>query len=287
VSVVTGVPLVLTVGAVHERVAEPVVAAATVTVALCEAVPPAPVQVNIKVVEAVSAPVAWEPLVASDPDQPPEAAQLVALVDAQLNVEPAPLAILVGLALSDTIGATAETVTVADCAADPPVPAHVIEYVVLVVSAAVVKDPLAPLVPLQPPEAAQLVALVADQLNVAVAPLLTVLGLAENVTAGAAAVTETVEDCVAVPPAPVQVMPKVWLAVSAPVDWEPLTALLPDQPPVAVQAVAWVADQERVELLPLTTELGLAPKVTVGAGLLTVTVADCVALPPAPVQVIP
>jgi hypothetical protein len=54
---------------------------------------------------------------------------------------------------------------------------------------------------------------------------------------------------------------------------------------VAVQAVAWVADQLRVELVPLVTELGLALIVTIGAGLLTVTVADWVVLPPAPVQV--
>ncbi len=68
-------------------------------------------------------------------------------------------------------------------------------------------------------------------------------------------------------------------------DWVPLTALAPAQPPVAVQAVAWVADQLRVELVPLVTELGLALIVTIGAGLLTVTVADWVVLPPAPVQV--
>ena len=144
----------------------------------------------------------------------------------------------------------------------------------LVVKAAVVTVPLAALVPLQPPDAVQLVAFVADQVSVDVAPLLMVLGLAERVTVGAAAVTVTVADCAAVPPEPVQLIPKVWLAVKAPVDCEPLTALLPVHPPVAVQVVALVADQDRVELLPLTTELGLALKVTVGAGLLTVTVAD-------------
>jgi hypothetical protein len=66
--------------------------------------------------------------------------------------------------------------------------------VVLAVSAAVVYVPLVPLAPLQPPEAAQLVAFVADQVSVVVAPLLTVLGLAEKVTVGAAAVTDTVVD---------------------------------------------------------------------------------------------
>lgn len=67
--------------------------------------------------------------------------------------------------------------------------------------------PLAAIAPLQPPEAVQEVALVDDQVNVDVAPLLTVLGLAERVTAGAAWVTETVTDCVALPPGPVQASP--------------------------------------------------------------------------------
>jgi len=58
------------------------------------------------------------------------------------------------------------------------------------------------------------------------------------------------------------------------VDCEPLTALLPLQPPDAVQAVAFVADQVSVELVPLVTELGAALIETVGAGALTETVAD-------------
>jgi hypothetical protein len=75
------------------------------------------------------------------------------------------------------------------------------------------------------------------------------------------------------------------LAVSAPVACEPATALPPDQAPEAVQEVALVDDQLKVEPLPLATVLGLAPKVTVGAGEVTETVADWVALPPVPVQV--
>jgi hypothetical protein len=66
---------------------------------------------------------------------------------------------------------------------------------------------------------------------------------------------------------------------------EPLTALVPDQAPEAVQVVALVADQVSVELLPLLTVLGLAAKLTIGAGCVTDTVADCAALPPAPLQV--
>jgi hypothetical protein len=63
--------------------------------------------------------------------------------------------------------------------------------------------------------------------------------------------------------------------------------LVPDQAPEAEQEVALVADQLNVELPPLATVLGLAVKVTVGAGEVTDTVADWLALPPVPVQVSP
>jgi hypothetical protein len=75
------------------------------------------------------------------------------------------------------------------------------------------------------------------------------------------------------------------LAVRAPVDCDPLAALLPVQAPEAVHEVAFVADQVNVELPPLATVLGLAAKATVGAGEVTETVADCDALPPLPTQV--
>ena len=47
-------------------------------------------------------------------------------------------------------------------------------------------------------------ALVADQVSVELLPLATVLGLADKLTAGAGLVTETVADCAALPPLPVQ-----------------------------------------------------------------------------------
>jgi hypothetical protein len=75
------------------------------------------------------------------------------------------------------------------------------------------------------------------------------------------------------------------LAVSAPVDWEPLRALLPDQAPEAVQAVAWVDDHVRVALPPLVIALGPTLRLTVGSGALTETVVDCTALPAGPRQV--
>ena len=183
-------------------------------------------------------------------------------------------------------GAAWVTETVADCVALPPVPVQVSPNVELAVRAPVDCEPLAALVPAQPPEAVQEVALVADQVKVELAPLATVLGLAAKVMVGAGDVTETVADCDALPPVPVQVSPKVELAVRAPVDCEPLAALVPAQAPEAVQDVALVADQVSVELAPLATVLGAALKLTVGAGAVTETVADCEALPPpVPVQV--
>ena len=59
--------------------------------------------------------------------------------------------------------------------------------------------------PLQPPEATQEVAFVDVQVSVALAPLAIVLGFADSVTVGTGCVTETVADCDASPPVPVQV----------------------------------------------------------------------------------
>lgn len=237
-------------------------------------------------VVALTVPVDFEPLVASAPDQPPDAVQAVALVEDQVNIDEPPLVTLVGLALIETVGvAGAVTLTVADCAAVPPAPVQVSVYLVAAVSAAVFCEPLVARAPLQPPDAAQEVAFVEDQVKVEVAPLATVLGLALKVTVGAGEVTVTVADCVALPPVPVQANVYVALLVRAPMDCDPLIDLLPLHCPDAVQDDALVDDHDRVELLPLAMLLGLALKLTVGAGELTVTVADCAALPPAPVQV--
>ena len=78
----------------------------TVTVAVWLAVPPAPVQVNVKSVVLLKAPVGCEPpLVASVPLQPPEAVQLVALVELQARFDEPPEFTVVGFAVSDTVGA--------------------------------------------------------------------------------------------------------------------------------------------------------------------------------------
>ena len=67
-----------------------------------------------------------EPLMALLPDQAPAAVQEVALVADQDNVDAAPLATVLGLALKLTVAAgVGLTVTVADWTALPPAPVHV------------------------------------------------------------------------------------------------------------------------------------------------------------------
>jgi hypothetical protein len=100
----------------------------TVTVVLCVAgvVPLAPLQVRVNVLVALSAPVLALPLVGSLPDHPPDALQLVALVDDQLNVAAEPLLTVPGLALMLTVGlGGADTLTVTERLALPPAPLQV------------------------------------------------------------------------------------------------------------------------------------------------------------------
>jgi hypothetical protein len=257
---------------------------ATVTVADCEALPPAPVQLREKVLVLVSAPADCVPLVALAPDQAPDAVQLSALVADQVSVGLAPLAMVCGLTVMVTVGAGGVTVTVADWAALPPLPVQVNVKVPVPVNDPVDCDPLVVLAPVHAPEAVQLVASVEDQVSVALAPFAMVCGLAVIVTVGAGAVTVTVADCASVPPAPVQLSEKVLVAVNAPVDCVPLVASAPVHAPEAVQVSALVDDQVSVELVPFATVCGLAVIVSVGAGGVTVTVADWERLPPAPVQ---
>jgi hypothetical protein len=90
------------------------------------ALPPEPLQERVNVVVALSAPVLALPLVGSLPDHPPEAVQLLALVEDQLSIADPPLLTVVGLALRLTVGLTgAETLTVTDWLALPPGPLQV------------------------------------------------------------------------------------------------------------------------------------------------------------------
>ena len=139
--------------------------------------------------------------------------------------------------------------------------------------------------PLQAPDAVQLVAFVELQVSVDEPPLATLVGFAVSETDGAGpAVTDTVTRRVAVPPVPVQASVNRASAVSAPVLCVPLSALVPLHAPEAVQLVAFVELHVSVAAVPVVTLVGVALSITVGAGT-TVTCAALVVLPPAPVQV--
>lgn len=146
-----------------------------------------------------------EPFSALEPLQPPDALQEAALVLDQVSVEEAPDFTLLGVAVSVTIGALPETVTVADCVAEPPAPAQVSSYSVVSVRAPVDQVPLVATLPCQPPEAVQVVASALVQVSVELPPLLTVVGAAVSVTdAGVGRRTAMSTDWAAVPPDPVQ-----------------------------------------------------------------------------------
>jgi hypothetical protein len=120
--------------------------------------------------------------------------------------------------------------------------------------------------PLQPPDAKQLVALLLDQVSVEEAPAFTLLGAALSVTIGATPETVMVTDCVADPPAPVQVTSYSVVLVRTGVCQTALVGTFPRQlPTVAKQAVALADVQVRVDLPPLLMVVGAALKVTDGA----------------------
>ncbi len=138
------------------------------------------------------------------PDQAPEAVHAVALVDDQESIAALPLATLLGEALSWTVGAAALTETVADWAALPPGPVQVNVKLEVAVSAPVDCAPLIALAPDHAPEAEHAVAWAEDQVKVALPPLETALGPTLRVTVGVGDLTDTVADCEALPPGPLQ-----------------------------------------------------------------------------------
>src|ERR1700722_18883789 len=148
-------------------------------------VPPAPLQLKEYEVVAVREPVLCMPLVALLPLQPapaPEAVQDVALVELQVSMEVPPLAMTEGLATNVAVGMIL-TRTV-DAALVPPVPVQVKEYELGIVIAPVLCVPFVALLPLQPPEAVQEVALVELQVSVDVPPLAIEVGAAPRDAVG-------------------------------------------------------------------------------------------------------
>ena len=140
---------------------------------------------------------------------------------------------------------------------------------------------------LVPPVALQLVALVELQVNLDMPFGATPGGDAEIVTVGDGT-TVTVVFAGVVPPAPVQLNVNCVVAVNAGVVNEPLAGRAPGQPaepPDAVQLLALDVVHEIIDVCPDATEVGFADRLTVGAGVPTVTVTCAAVLPPAPVQV--
>jgi hypothetical protein len=258
----------------------------TVTVTVRLLVPPGPVHVNVKSDVAFSAAVGSLPLTAFAPDHASEAVQLVAFVALQVSVDAWPLVTVAGFAVRVIAGAGVLTVTVTLLLALPPGPVQERLNVVVEVSAPLDCVPLTAFAPLHPPLAEQLVASVDDHVSVDDWPLAIESGSAARVTVGAGGVTATDVVATPVPPGPVQLSVNAVVEVSGPLDWLPLVALLPDQPPEAVQLVAFVELQVRVAEAPLATLEGDAVMVTSGAGCWpTDTVTDSARVPPSPVQV--
>jgi hypothetical protein len=129
------------------------------------------VQVSVKVELAVRLVRVSVPLVDLAPVHAPEAVQLVALLELQLSVEEPPLATVGGAAVSITDGTGGGvTVTVTDWLAEPPAPVQVSVNDELAVSAPLAAEPDVGRLPLQPPDAVQLLALFDDQLSVVALP---------------------------------------------------------------------------------------------------------------------
>jgi hypothetical protein len=176
------------------------------------------------------------------------------------------------------------TATLADADADPPFPVHVRVYVEFAVGETF-SEPLTVSAPLQLPDAEQLVALVELHVSVEDWPAVIDVGEAVRVTVVWVAVAVTLTDADADPPFPVHVRVYVEFTAGETVS-EPLTVSAPLQLPDAEQLVALVELHVSVEDWPAVIDVGEAVRVTVGVGaVVTVTVADAVLDPPAPVQV--
>jgi hypothetical protein len=207
------------------------------------------------------------PEVALLPLQEPLATQDVAFVVVHVSRLDAPTAMVAGAAVrfTTTGGGVAAICTVTERVTLPPVPVHMSVNVVAVVMLLMTWLLLTALVPLQPPEAVQLVALVEFQDSVEDAPEATVAGfaLSASVGAGGAACTVTMAVLIAVCCcAFVHVSVYEVFAFTGPTDCEPETAFAPAQPSEAVQVLAPLEVQVSVTLEPGVTVVGLATRLT-------------------------
>ena len=128
-----------------------------------------------------------------EPDQSPDAVQVVALVDVQLKVEEPPDVTLEGVAVRVTVGAGfAVTDTNVNAEAVPSGPVQVRVYVFSDVRIPVDSLPFKAFAPDQSPDAVQEVASVVVHVIVAAVPDRTVPGLTVITTVGGAALTTAV-----------------------------------------------------------------------------------------------
>lgn len=157
----------------------------TCTVTERDTLPPVPVQASVYVVATVMLLTTWLPLTALLPVQPPEAVQLVALVEDQESVDDAPDVTVVGFALSASVGAggAACTVTMAVliavcCCAF----VHVSVNEVFALRGPTDCEPETAFAPAQPSEAVQVSAPLEVHVSVTFEPGVTVCGLAARLT---------------------------------------------------------------------------------------------------------
>ena len=150
------------------------------------------------------APVLCVPLADFAPLQPPEAVHPVALLELHVSIDAPPPVTAPGEAVNVTLGTTL-TVAVAG-ALVPPGPIQEMEYVVGDVMADVLRVPLGPSAPTQPPDAVHAVAFVELHVSEEMPPAATAVGFALKTAVGAK-VTFTVTAAAALlPPGPEQVI---------------------------------------------------------------------------------
>jgi hypothetical protein len=193
----------------------------------------------------------------------------VTFVDVQFKVAAPPVATVVGVAVSESVGAGGSdggwlTVTATVWLAVLPLPRHSSAKVALVLSGPVDCVPETGFVPLHAPDARQAEAFSAAQVSVAADPFCTTPGAAVNVNVAAGA-TATVADFDAVPPGPVQAREYVVPLMSGPVASLPAVGRVPVQPPDAAQLVAFADDHVSVAAAAGLTVPGLTASSTVGA----------------------
>ena len=141
--------------------------AATATKTESLTLPIGPLQTRVKLVLEVRLLILSEPDDSPTPDQPPEAVQLVALLEVQLKVVEPPNGRLDGLADRFAVGGSGEaTITLTESFASPPIPLQDKLKVLFEVRALIVCDPDNAFSPTQSPEAVQAVALLLLQLSV-------------------------------------------------------------------------------------------------------------------------